>query len=134
MSFSTFVCIFPVCAVYSSAVENDEPPHIILDTTNNPVISEIAKSFTSALALPTISGSFGQDGDIQQWREIDEQKKRYLLQVMPPADVIPEIIRSIVLQMNMTNAAILFDKTFGMIIDKYIHSTTNIESLKQTIR
>lgn len=116
MSFSTFVCIFSVCAVYSSAVESDEPPHIILDTTNTPVISEIAKSFTSVLALPTISGSFGQNGDIQQWREIDEEKKRYLLQVMPPADVIPEIIRSIVLQMNMTNAAILFDKTFGMII------------------
>lgn len=79
----------------------------------SPVISEIAKSFTSVLALPTVSGSFGQDGDIQQWRNIDEEKSRYLLQVMPPSDIIPEVIPSIIIHMNMTNAGILFDKTFG---------------------
>lgn len=32
---------------------------------------------------------------------------------MPPADIIPEVIRSIVEYMNITNAAILFDKSFG---------------------
>lgn len=78
-----------------------------------PVISEISKSFTSVLALPTISGSFGQEGDIQQWRDIDEAKRRYLLQVMPPSDIIPEVIRSIIARMNMTNAGILFDNSFG---------------------
>lgn len=34
---------------------------------------------------------------------------------MPPADLIPEVIRSIIEYMNITNAAILFDKTFGNI-------------------
>lgn len=33
---------------------------------------------------------------------------------MPPADVIPEVIRSIILYMNITNAAILYDETFVM--------------------
>lgn len=102
-----------MCEVYSEAVENEEPPHIVLDMTKTPVMSEIAKSFTSVLALPTISGAFGQEGDIRQWRDINNEKREYLLQVMPPSDVIPEVIRSIILYMNMTNAAILFDKNFG---------------------
>lgn len=102
-----------VCAVYSETVENDQSPHIVLDTTMTPVISEISKSFTSVLALPTISGSFGQEGDIRQWRDINEHQGRYLLQVMPPSDIIPEVIRSIIVYMNMSNAAILFDKSFG---------------------
>ncbi|XP_031634040.1 ionotropic receptor 25a-like [Contarinia nasturtii] len=103
-----------LCDVYTISVENGEQPHIILDTTMSPVISEIVKSFTSVLALPTISGSFGQVGDIQQWNNIDEVKRRYLLQVMPPSDIIPEVIRSIITYTNMTNAGILFDKTFVM--------------------
>lgn len=32
---------------------------------------------------------------------------------MPPADIIPEVIRSIVQYMNITNAAILYDNSFG---------------------
>lgn len=86
-------------------------------------MSEIAKSFTSVLALPTISGAFGQDGDIRQWRDIDHEKRQYLLQVMPPSDIIPEVIRSIIVYMNMTNAAILFDKTFGKFFLFYSHIT-----------
>ena len=31
---------------------------------------------------------------------------------MPPADIIPEVIRGIVEYMNITNAAILYDETF----------------------
>lgn len=110
--------MFQVCTVYSESVENDQPPHIVLDMTKTPIMSEIAKSFTSVLALPTVSGAYGQDGDIHQWRDIDEEKRQYLLQVMPPSDVIPEVIRSIIVYINMTNAAILFDKSFGELNDK----------------
>ena len=102
-----------MCAVYSKNVEMNKSPHVVLDLTMSPVLSEIAKSFTSVLALPTISGSFGQEGDIHQWREISDEKRRYLLQVMPPSDTIPFAIRSIVMYMNMSNAGILFDRTFG---------------------
>lgn len=68
---------------------------------------------TAALGLPTVSASFGQEGDLRQWRDINDQKKNYLIQVMPPGDIIPEVVRSIVEYMNITNAAILYDETFG---------------------
>lgn len=76
-------------------------------------MSEIAKSFTSNLGLPTVSSGFGQQGDIYQWRNINDEKQKYLLQIMPPADIMTEIIRSIAISTDMTNATILFDETFG---------------------
>lgn len=89
------------------------PPHIVFDTTITNVASETVKSLTSALGLPTVSASFGQEGDIRQWRDLNDQKRQYLLQVMPPSDIIPEVIRSIITYMNITNAAILYDESFG---------------------
>lgn len=94
----------------------DQVPHLVFDTTKTPIISEIAKFFTSALGLPTVSSGVGQKGDIYQWRNITKAKQKYLLQVMPPSDIIPEVIRSIVINKNMSNAAILFDGTFGKLI------------------
>lgn len=86
---------------------------MVFDTTMSSLSSETVKSITSALALPTVSASFGQSGDIRQWRDITTQKKAYLLQVMPPADIIPMVVRSIIEYMNITNAAILHDESFG---------------------
>lgn len=105
--------IIPVCSVYTEAVKTNQPPHIVFDTTITNVASETVKSLTSALGLPTVSASFGQEGDIRQWRDLTDQKRQYLLQVMPPSDVIPEVIRSIIIYMNITNAAILYDESFG---------------------
>lgn len=103
-----------VCATYSNLVKDGQPPHIVFDATKTPVLSEIVKSFTLALALPTVSASFGLDNDFQQWHNLSAEKQRYLLQIIPPTDIIPEIIQLIVVHMNMTNAAVLFDsKTFG---------------------
>jgi glutamate receptor, ionotropic, invertebrate len=70
------------------------------------------KSVSAALGIPTVSASYGQDGDLRQWRDISDKKARYLLQVMPPADIIIEIIRKIVQFNGITNAAILYDETF----------------------
>lgn len=95
------------------SIKNNQPPHIVLDTTISGVASETVKSLTAALGLPTVSASFGQEGDLRKWRDITEQKKKYLIQVMPPADIIPEVVRSIVEYMNITNAAILYDESFG---------------------
>lgn len=102
-----------VCSIYTEAVKNNQPPHIVLDTTITNVASETVKSLTSSLGLPTVSASFGQEGDIRQWRDINDQKRQYLLQVMPPSDIIPEVVRSIIVYMNITNAAILYDESFG---------------------
>lgn len=97
-------------------LEAQTPPHIVLDTTMTGLASETVKSFTAALGLPTVSASFGQIGDLRQWRNIDESEMEYLVQIMPPADLIPEIVRTIVLNQNITNAAILFDESFGKFI------------------
>lgn len=88
-------------------------PHLVLDTTMTGLGSETVKSFTAALGLPTVSASFGQEGDLRQWRNIDDMEKQYLIQICPPADIIPEIIRTIVLNQNITNAAIMFDNSFS---------------------
>ena len=60
---------------------NNRPPHLIFDTTMSGLASETIKSLTSALALPTVSASFGQSGDLRQWRDLDDAKSEYLLQV-----------------------------------------------------
>ena len=76
--------MYIVCARYQDAIKNNQAPHIVFDTTISGPASETVKSFTSALALPTVSASFGQEGDLRQWRDISVQKRNYLLQVMPP--------------------------------------------------
>ncbi|XP_069687672.1 ionotropic receptor 25a isoform X2 [Periplaneta americana] len=103
-----------MCSVYNDSIAEGSPPHIVMDMTMSGVASETAKSFTAALALPTISTSFGQEGDLRQWRSLNEDEKKYLIQIMPPADIIPEIVRSIVIYQNITNAGILFDDTIVM--------------------
>lgn len=49
----------------------------------------------------------------RQWRNLDGEQQKYLIQLTPPADIIPEIVRSIVIAQNITNAGIMFDDTFG---------------------
>jgi len=51
-------------------------------------------------------------GDLRQWRELSEEKKNFLLQVNPPADMIVEVVRSLVQKLDITNAAILYDESF----------------------
>lgn len=105
--------IFPVCKEYGDAVKSGKMPHVVLDTTLTGVTSETVKSFTSALAIPTVSTSYGQEYDIRSWRNLDEEDQKYLIQIMPPGDIIPEVVRSIVVAQNISNAAILFDDSFS---------------------
>lgn len=95
-------------------LSSKKTPHVVLDFTMTGVGSETIKSFTAALALPTISGSFGQTGDLRQWRSLPGNQTKFLLQIMPPADVLPEAIRSIITKQDITNAAIIFDESFGL--------------------
>ncbi|XP_050348568.1 ionotropic receptor 25a isoform X2 [Nymphalis io] len=103
-----------VCRKYNDMLSAKKTPHVVLDFTMTGVGSETIKSFTAALALPTISGSFGQAGDLRQWRTLSTNQTKYLLQIMPPADILPESIRAIVIKQDITNAAIIFDEFFVM--------------------
>lgn len=70
-----------VCSKYDEMLSKKQPPHVILDTTITGVGSETVKSFSVALGIPTITASFGQEGDLRQWRNLNDQKRNYLLQV-----------------------------------------------------
>ncbi|KAL1505374.1 hypothetical protein ABEB36_004957 [Hypothenemus hampei] len=89
-------------------------PHLVLDATRAGLASETVKSFTAALGLPTVSASYGQTGDLRQWRNLEPNEEEYLVQISPPGDIIPEMIRNLVTNQNITNAAILFDDSFVM--------------------
>ncbi|XP_046979209.1 ionotropic receptor 25a [Schistocerca americana] len=103
-----------MCFGYNSSIDQNKKIHIILDTTLQDVSSEAVKYFTRALELPTVSASCGQEGDLRYWRNIDKNQEKYLIQVMPPIDTIPEFVRSFCSEQNLTNAGILFDDTFIM--------------------
>jgi len=60
---------------------------------------------------------------IRQWRNLDGEQQKYLIQINPPADIIPEVIRSIVRAQNITDAGILFDDSFGKMI---LYHTTSL--------
>jgi ionotropic glutamate receptor len=44
---------------------------------------------------------------------ITANQTKYLIQVMPPSDIIPQIVQLVASQQNMTNAAVLYDESFG---------------------
>ncbi|XP_050303158.1 ionotropic receptor 25a isoform X2 [Anthonomus grandis grandis] len=103
-----------LCSTYQKMLDDNTPPHLVLDTTKAGLASETVKSFSSALGIPTVSASYGQVGDLRQWRNLQPNEEEYLIQISPPGDIIPEVVRTLVLNQNITNAAILFDDSFVM--------------------
>ncbi|KAH1005541.1 ionotropic receptor 25a [Dendroctonus ponderosae] len=103
-----------LCAAYQQMLDDNNPPHLVLDATRAGLASETVKSFTAALGIPTVSASYGQQGDLRQWRNLQPNEEEYLVQISPPGDIIPEMVRTLVLNQNITNAAILFDDSFVM--------------------
>ncbi|XP_025153353.1 ionotropic receptor 25a isoform X1 [Harpegnathos saltator] len=105
-----------MCQAWSSAISQggSTVPDLVLDMSMSGMNAEISSSITAALGLPTLSAQYGQEDDIQYWRNLDTDQRNYLIQVMPPADLVPEAIRQLAILLNITNAAILFDKNFVM--------------------
>ncbi|KAG7201200.1 hypothetical protein KM043_003987 [Ampulex compressa] len=105
-----------ICNVWLQATSRRgaEVPDLLLDMTTAGVGAKLTNSFTASLGIPTLSAQYGQEGDLQYWRNLDADQKNYLIQVMPPADLVPEAIRPLAMQLNVTNAAILFDDNFVM--------------------
>ncbi|KAF7998303.1 hypothetical protein HCN44_009701 [Aphidius gifuensis] len=105
-----------ICSTWDKAVRNGGPnvPDLLLDMTRSGFGAETVNSFTSAVGIPTLSTQFGQIDDLRHWRDLTDDKKLYLIQVMQPADLIPDAIRQLSIQMNISNAAIIFDDNFIM--------------------
>lgn len=105
-----------ICKPWDSAVKKGgtRVPDLVIDTTTAGLAAKISNSFTAALGIPTLSAQYGQEGDLLYWRNLNTDQESYLIQVMPPTDLIPEVIRQLCIQLNITNAAILYDHNFVM--------------------
>uniref|UniRef100_A0A2P2I0J5 Ionotropic receptor 25a-like n=1 Tax=Hirondellea gigas TaxID=1518452 RepID=A0A2P2I0J5_9CRUS len=130
------------CDMLDGAVDASQPPHLILDATRTGIVSETVKSFTKALSLPTFSSSFGQDGDLREWRDLTETEQQFLVQLMPPADILVQVVRDVVQTQNITNAGIFYDDSFVM-EHKYKsllqnlpcrHIMTKVEDMEEDVR
>ncbi|XP_018303765.1 ionotropic receptor 25a isoform X1 [Mycetomoellerius zeteki] len=117
-----------ICNAWSSAISKGGAtvPDLILDMTMSDLGAEASSSFTAAMGVPTLSAQFGQEGDIRYWRDLDLDQKNYLIQVMSPSDLAPEAIRQLAIQMNITNAGILYDKKDFVMIHKYKSLLLNV--------
>lgn len=52
----------------------------------------------------------------REWQGLTENENNYLVQLMPPGDIIVQSIRDIVQTQNITNAAIVYDDSFGRLV------------------
>lgn len=108
--------IFAVCKEVDAAYAKGNAgkhPDIVIDFTRHGIPSEAVKMITKVMTLPTISGTFGQEGDIRTWRDLSANQKNYLIQIAPPPDLVPQAVRSLVSQQDMTSAVLLFDDEYG---------------------
>nr|AHN49641.1 ionotropic glutamate receptor 25a [Caligus rogercresseyi] len=103
-----------VCSKLRTMLDAGTPPDMILDTTSAGALSEVVKSLSLSLGIPTLSTSYGDMQDVREWRNLTMNQEKYLIRVRPPGDILPNIIRSIITTDNITNAAVLFDDSFVM--------------------
>ena len=94
-------------------IDSGSPPDVVLDLSSSGDSSEVVKSLSLTLGLPTVTSSMGEAGDIERWSELTAEQEKYLVQVRSPADMFQYIIKDMATLTNITNAAILFDETFS---------------------
>ena len=94
-------------------IDSGSPPDVVLDLSTAGDSSEVVKSLSLKLGLPTVTSTMGLSGDIREWSELTAEQEKYLVQVRPPSDIFPYIIRDLVNLTKITNAAILFDESFS---------------------
>ena len=87
--------------------------------------------FSIYVGLPTLSTSFGEEGEIREWRDLSPEQENYLIQIRPPADMATGVIRQLISRQNITNAAILFDKNFGKLIKYYFFKKRKLKKVME---
>ena len=104
-----------VCGELDSMIDEGTPPDLVLDFTFGGMTSEVMKSLSLSLGLPSVTSTMGEAGDIIEWESLNESQEKYLIQVRSPSDLFQYIVRDLADLTNITNAAILFDDSFGKI-------------------
>ena len=94
-------------------IDSGSPPDVVLDLSTAGDSSEVVKSLSLTLGLPTVSSTMGEKEDIRKWSELTAEQEKYLVQVKPPSDVFPDVINDMATLTKITNAAVLFDESFG---------------------
>ena len=54
-----------VCAEFDQMVDKGNPPDLVLDFTKMGMKSEVLKSLSLTLGLPTVSGSLGAENELR---------------------------------------------------------------------
>ena len=93
-------------------IDEGTPPDLVLDFTFGGMTSEVMKSLSLSLGLPSVTSTMGEEEDITEWESLTESQEKYLIQVRSPSDMFQYIIRDMATLTNITNAAILYDDTF----------------------
>jgi ionotropic glutamate receptor len=103
-----------ICRELDSMIDSGAAPDVVLDLSAGGDTSEVAKSLSLTLGLPTVSTTMGEVDDITEWSALTAEQEKYLVQVRSPSDMFQYIIKDMATLTNITNAAILFDETFKM--------------------
>ena len=94
-------------------IDSGSPPDVVLDLSSSGDSSEVVKSLSLTLGLPTVTSTMGEAGDIDEWSELTAEQEKYLVQVRSPADMFRYIIKDMAMLTKISNAAILFDESFS---------------------
>ena len=103
-----------VCGELDSMIDNGTPPDLVLDLSMGGPTSDVVKSLSLTLGLPTVSSTMGEAEDIREWESLTAEQEKYLIQVRSPSDMFQYIIKDMAVLTNITNCAILFDESFGL--------------------
>ncbi|CAD6204011.1 GSCOCT00009832001.2-RA-CDS, partial [Cotesia congregata] len=103
-----------VCSVWDSAVKNGTSgvPDLVLDTTRSYFSTKTVNVFAAFLGIPKISARYGQRSDVKHWKDLTVNQTNYLVQIMPPVNLIPKAFRQLDCEKNVSNVAIIFDDTY----------------------
>ena len=94
-------------------IDSGSPPDVVLDLSTAGESSEVVKSLSLTLGLPTVSSSMGEAGHIKEWSGLTSEQEKYLVQVRSPTDMLRYLFRDLATRTGINNVAIVFDESFS---------------------
>ena len=94
-------------------IDSGSPPDVVLDLSSAGDSSEVVKSLTRSLGLPSVATTMGESGDIKEWAGLTEEQQKYLVQVRSPTDMFQYFIKDLSTIANINDVAILYDESFS---------------------
>ena len=73
-------------------IDEGTPPDLVIDLSVGGEASEMVKSLTKSLGLPTVSTTQGGEKEIRLWSSLSPEHENYLMQVRSRYIISTEII------------------------------------------